>query len=103
ACFTRHMSSQLAPAWLGRQLGQTPGSSNWAMQTPPCVRAYTLTDSAHDSARGTRALTYTSDLGVSHTWDGFAASGRYFDVQHGVDALTADIRARAFAVQINAE
>jgi hypothetical protein len=102
-CFTRYMSSQFAAALLGRQLGQEPGSSNWAMQTLVGIRADVLTSAAHSSARGKRALTYTTDRNVAHTWDGFAASGRFFDIQHGVDALKADIETRAYQIFINAE
>lgn len=102
-CFSRYMSDDFAAALLGRQLGQTPGTSEWSGQTLTGVRADRLTTAAHSSARGKRALTYTTDRNVAHTWDGFAASGRYFDVQHGADALKADIQTRAFQVWINAE
>lgn len=102
-CVSRYMSGGLAPAWLGRQLGQDPGSSNWAMQTLTGVPADTFTSAAHQSARDKRALTYTTDRNVAHTWDGFAASGRYFDIQHGVDALQADIETRVYQAILNAE
>jgi hypothetical protein len=102
-CVSRYMTSQLAAALLGRQLGQTPGSSNWAMQTLAGVHADVFTDAAHSSARGKRALTYTTDRNVAHSWDGFAASGRYLDIQHGVDALVADLQTRAYQVLLNAE
>lgn len=101
--FTRYMAGDGAAALLGRQLGQTPGSSNWAMQTLTGVSADTLTSAAHEHARGKHAITYTTDRGVSHTWDGWAASGRYFDITHGVDALKADIETRVYQIIINAE
>lgn len=102
-CITRYMSSQFAAALLGRELGQTPGSSNWAMQRLAGISADVFTTAAHSSARGKRALTYTTDRNVAHTWDGFASSGRFFDIQHGVDALVADIETRTYQVFINAE
>lgn len=102
-CFSRYMSDDFAAALLGRQLGQVPGSSNWALQTLAGVRGDTFTPAAHAFARGKRALTYTTDRNASHTWDGWAASGRYFDVTHGVDALKADIETRAYQVLLNAE
>jgi hypothetical protein len=101
--FTRYMAGDGAAALLGRQLGQTPGSSNWAMQTLTGVSADTLTSAAHEHARGKHAITYTTDRGVSHTWDGWAASGRYFDITHGVDALKADIETRCYQIILNAE
>lgn len=102
-CFSRYMQGDFAAALLGRQLGQTPGSSNWAGQTLAGLTGDRLTSAAHSSARGKRALTYTTDRNVAHTWDGFAASGRYFDVQHGADALKADMQTRAYQVWLNAE
>jgi hypothetical protein len=102
-CFSRYMSDDFAAALLGRQLGQPPGTSEWSGQTLTGVRADKLTTAAHSSARGKRALTYTTDRNVAHTWDGFAASGRFFDIQHGVDALKADIQTRAYQVWLNAE
>jgi len=102
-CFSRYMSDDFAAALLGRQLGQVPGTSEWSGQQLTGVRADTLRTAAHSSARGKRALTYTTDRNVAHTWDGFAASGRFFDITHGADALKADIQTRAYQVWINAE
>ncbi len=102
-CFSRYMSGDFAAALLGRQLGQTPGSSNWAMQTLAGVSADVITTAAHALARGKRALTYTTDRNVAHTWDGFAASGRFFDLTHGADALKADMETRCYQVFLNAE
>src|SRR5690606_12081757 len=101
--FSRYMSGDHAAALLGRQLGQTPGSSNWAMQQLTGASADVLSTAAHAHARGKRALTYTTDRGVAHTWDGWAASGRYFDVTHGVDALKADIETRVYQLLLNQE
>jgi len=102
--FSRYMSGDIAAALLGRQLGQVPGSSNWALQTLAGVPADRLTSAAHAFARGKHALTYTTDRGTAKTWDGWAANGsRYFDVMHGVDALQADIETREYQVLLNAE
>lgn len=101
-CFTRYMTSQFAAALLGFELGQTPGSSNWALQNLAGVSADVFTSAAHTSARDKRALTYTQDRAVSHTWDGNAASGRFFDITTGVDALKADMETRVFQTLVNA-
>lgn len=100
---SRYMTGELAAAWLGRQLGQTPGSSNWAMQQLAGVPADSFTTAEHAFARGKRALTYTETRGEAHTWDGWAASGRYFDITHGVAALKADIETRVYQVLLNNE
>lgn len=102
-CVSRYMTGDFAAALLGRQLGQVPGSSNWAMQQLAGVPADTFTDAEHAFARGKHALTYTTTRGEAHTWDGWAASGRYFDITHGVDALKADIETRVYQVFLNAE
>lgn len=100
---SRYMSGDHAAALLGRQLGQVPGSSNWALQVLTGVPSDKFTSAEHAFARGKHALTYTTDLVVAHTWDGWAASGRYFDVTHGVDALRSDIQTREYQVLLNAE
>ena len=101
--WSRYMSGDGAAALMGRQLGQTPGSSNWHMQQLAGVSADTLSSAAHAFARGKQAITYTTDRNVAHTWDGKAASGRPFDITHGVDALQADIETRVYQVMLNAE
>jgi hypothetical protein len=100
---SRYMTGELAAGLLGRQLGQVPGSSNWAMQQLTGVPADSFTDAEHAFARGKRALTYTETRGEAHTWDGWAASGRYFDITHGVAALKADIQTRVYQVFLNNE
>ncbi len=48
-------------------------------------------------------LVETTDRGIAHTWDGFAASGRFFDITHGVDFLKADIETRVYQLFLNQE
>lgn len=103
AAFTRNMTSDWAAALLGRQLGQAPGSSNWHMRQLAGATADVLTSTAFNLARGKLALMFTTDRGVSHTWDGWAASGRYFDITHGVDFLKADIETRVYQAMLNQE
>ena len=102
-CFTRNMTSDWAAGLLGRQLGQTPGSSSWHMRQIAGATADVLSGTHFSAARAKRALLYTTDRGVSHTWDGFAASGRFFDITHGVDFLKADIETRVYQAMLNQE
>ncbi len=102
-CFTRNMTSDWAAALLGRQLGQTPGSSSWHMRQLAGAASDVLTGTHFAAARAKRALLYTTDRGVAHTWDGFAASGRFFDITHGVDFLKADIETRVYQAMLNQE
>lgn len=100
--FTRNPTGDAAAAWLGLMLGQTPGSATWAFKTLAGVSADVLSATHFTNARDKHALLYTSDRGVSHTWDGFAASGRFFDITHGVDFLKADIETRVYQQLLNA-
>ncbi len=102
-CFTRNMTSDWAAGLLGRQLGQTPGSSSWHMRQIAGATADVLTTTHFAAARAKRALLFTTDRGVAHTWDGFAASGRFFDITHGVDFLKADIETRVYQAMLNQE
>lgn len=102
-CFTRNMSSDWAAGLLGLQLGKTAGSSTWAFKTISGAEADVLSTTHFSAARAKRALLYTTERGVAHTWDGFAASGRYFDITHGVDFLKADIETRVYQLLLNQE
>jgi hypothetical protein len=101
-CFTRNMSSDWHAGLLGQMLGQTAGSATWAFKTIAGAEADVLSTTHFGAARDKHALTYTQTRGVSHTWDGFAASGRFFDITHGVDFLKADIETRLFQQFLNA-
>ncbi len=101
--FTRNMSSDWAAGLLGLMLGQTPGSATWAYKQIAGADFDVLSTTHFNAARAKHALLYTSDRGVAHTWDGWAADGaRYFDVQHGVDFLKADIETRVYQTFLNA-
>lgn len=102
-CFTRNMTSDWAACLLGRQLGQEPGSSSWHMRQLAGATADVLTSTHESAARAKRALLFVTDRGVAHTLDGFAASGRFFDITHGVDFLKADIETRVYQAMLNQE
>ncbi len=101
-CFTRNMSSDWHAGLLGLMLGQTAGSATWAFKTIAGAEADVLSTTHFNAARDKHALLYTQTRAISHTWDGFAASGRYFDITHGVDFLKADIETRLFQQFLNA-
>lgn len=100
-CFSRNMTSDWAAGWLGQMLGQTPGSATWAFKQIAGADADVLSATHFSAARSKRAGLYTTDRGISHTWDGFAASGRYFDITHGVDFLKSDIETRVYQLLLN--
>lgn len=98
---TRNPTGDQAAALLGLMLGQTPGSATWAYQVLAGVTADVFSATHQANARAKNAGLYISTRGVSHTLDGHAASGRQFDITHGVDALKADIETRVFQQLIN--
>lgn len=100
-CFTRNMSSDWAAGLMGLMLGQVAGSATWAFKTIAGATADSLSATHFSAARTKRALLYTTDRGVAHTWDGFAASGRFFDITHGVDFLKADLETRVYLQFLN--
>jgi hypothetical protein len=102
-CFTRNMSSDWAAGLMGLQLGKTAGSSTWAFKQIAGAEADVLSTTHFAAARAKNALLYTTDRGIAHTWDGFAASGRYFDITHGVDFLKADIETRVYQLFLDQE
>jgi hypothetical protein len=99
--FTRNMSSDWAAGLMGLMLGQPAGSATWAFKTIAGATADSLSATHFAAARTKRALLYTTDRGVAHTWDGFAASGRFFDITHGVDFLKADLETRVYQQFLN--
>lgn len=100
-CFTRNMSSDWAAGLLGQMLGQTPGSATWAFKQIAGAESDVLSTSHFNAARDKHAMLYTTDRNIAHTWDGWAASGRFFDITHGVDFLKADIETRVYQLLLN--
>lgn len=100
-CFTRNMSSDWAAGLMGQMLAATPGSATWAFKQIAGAEADVLSATHFAAARAKHALLYTSDRGEDHTWDGFAASGRFFDITHGADFLKADIETRIYQQFLN--
>jgi Protein of unknown function (DUF3383) len=86
-------------AWVGQQLAQTPGQTQWAYKTlagVPAAPASLLSESGEQTALGKNAnvypvLTTSAGSGSGITRKGMMASGRFIDVQIGVDWLQVNI------------
>ncbi len=100
-CFTRNMSSDWAAGLMGQMLAVDAGSATWAFKQIEGAEADVLSTTHFAAARAKHALLYTTDRGEAHTWDGFAASGRFFDITHGADFLKADIETRIYQQFLN--
>ena len=99
--FTRNMSSDWAAGLMGQMLAVDAGSATWAFKQIEGAEADVLSTTHFAAARAKHALLYTTDRGEAHTWDGFAASGRFFDITHGADFLKADIETRIYQQFLN--
>lgn len=87
---------------MGRQFSRTPGSTTWAHKQIAGAVADGLTETEFTNARANGAITYVND-GVTHTYDGWAAGGRYLDITQGIAWLKARIREAVLIVLVNNE
>jgi hypothetical protein len=87
---------------MGRQFAMTPGSTTWAHKQILGAVADGLTETEFTNARANGAITYVND-GVVHTYDGWAAGGRYLDITQGIAWLKARIREAVLIVLVNNE
>jgi hypothetical protein len=74
-------------AWMGRQLAQPIGSSNWAFKTLSGVSPDDLSTSQKNGAFGKNANVYTTVGGVNITQEGTVAVGELLSVIVGVDFI----------------
>lgn len=87
-------------AWMGGQLPLTPGSNGWAYVTLAGIAADALSDTARGNiigdpvaqVAGKNANVYTTVGGINIMQMGQMASGRYIDLQIGLDHLDALIQ-----------
>lgn len=81
-------------AWIGLQLGTNPGSTTWKFKSLSGIVATgldRLTTSEEAFALGKNCNIYTllGSTGVGITHEGVMASGRFIDVQRGIDFMEA--------------
>lgn len=83
-------------ALLGRMLPTEPGAETWAFKRLAGCTPVALTSAEKTGLRTAHVLFYETIAGVQITRDGWALSGRYFDITHGVDWLEARIAERIY-------
>lgn len=88
-------------AWLGKQLPTVVGSSTWKFKTLTGVTVDDLGPTEISKLDSNKANHYTPVGGVNITREGTMASGRFIDVQRGVDWLDARISEEIFSVLVN--
>jgi len=90
--------------WCGQTLPEDPGTLTWKFQTISGLLATPtslMNTSERGLAEGKNANIYIENAGVSHTREGIMASGRFIDVQRGVDWLDARLEEAVFAQLVN--
>ena len=93
-------------AWGGLMLPTVPGSATWAYKTlagitPAPTSALNSTQEA--AAKGKNANLYTTIGGLGQTHNGIMASGRFIDIQRGIDWLQARMEERIYSRLANSE
>lgn len=90
-------------AWLGRQLPNVPGSSNWAFKVLSGVIADNLLSSESSAIFGFNGNTYETISGQSITRYGKVASGEWIDIIIGADWLRSRLQENLYLTLINVE
>lgn len=84
-------------AWAGLQLPTAPGASSWygkALSGISKPSKTVLSSSAEGVALGKNANIYSEIAGIGFTRNGMMASGRFIDIQRGIDWLESRIGER---------
>lgn len=97
-------------AWVGGQLPAVPGSNNWAYKTLAGITPDTLSDNQVGivigdpiaQVAGKNGNVYVVVGGVAITMMGQMASGRYIDIQIGIDWLESTIQTNVFSALVSA-
>lgn len=79
-------------AWMGYMLPSNPGSETWKFKQLTGVvpvPSTVLTDTEEANALAKKANIYSALAGVGSTHEGTMASGRFIDIQRGIDWLQA--------------
>ena len=99
---TRSMTGQACAALPGKLLSYHPGSPTWALKTLEGVTADDWTGAEQGYIRAKHGIVYVDSAGIKHTLDGWATSGRFIDLTHGTDWLSAIMKAAVVKVMTDA-
>lgn len=77
--------------WLGRMFGKIAGAASWKYKDLPGISADTWTASQRAYIKAKKANIYTDYQGSPKTSEGWASSGRFMDITHGVAEFSARI------------
>lgn len=86
--FRRDPLSYGGAAWMGRMFAKVPGSATWQDKELTGQEKDILSDTEITALKAKHGNFYTDVAGLGATFEGWASSGRYADITHGVDDLT---------------
>jgi hypothetical protein len=91
-------------AWSGQQMSEDPGATTWKFKTLAGIIAtpQTLMNTSEQAiVEGKNANVYVERAGVSMTREGVMASGRFIDIQRGIDWLDSRMEEAIFSKLVN--
>jgi hypothetical protein len=86
--FRRDPLSYGGAAWMGRMFTKVPGAASWQDKELTGQEKDILSDGEVAALQAKHGNFYTDVAGLGATFEGWASSGRYADITHGVDDLT---------------
>lgn len=86
--FRRDPLSYGGAAWVGRMFAKVPGAATWQDKELTGQLKDVLSDPEIAAIRAKHGNFYTDVGGLGATFEGWASSGRFADITHGVDDLT---------------
>jgi len=86
--FRRDPLSYGGAAWMGRMFAKVPGSASWQDKELSGQEKDVLSDTEITALKTKHGNFYTDVGGLGATFEGWASSGRYADITHGVADLT---------------
>lgn len=101
--FSQDFFDYAAAAWMGKQFPKNPGSSTWAFKSLAGVTVDALTETQISNIEGNDANHYTDTKGLSMTLQGTMASGRFIDIERGIDWLTVRMQERILQLLANSD
>lgn len=90
-------------AWMGKMFPKDPGSATWAFKSLAGVATDALSDTQISNLESNDCNHYTVTKGLSWTLQGTMASGRFIDIERGIDWLTARMQERLLQLLGNSD
>lgn len=84
-------SESTLAAWVGRCIGELPGSITWRTKQLVGVTSHRLTPDQRANLLTKSGNAYEPIANLTMTYDGTVSSGEYIDIIHGTDAFKQDV------------